>query len=417
MVEEPPRGQVLTAWALFVGWAALIYASIPFARGILQWTELHGGAGSMRWLSIALIGLAAAWAIRRILRRLRHLRWPRIALVVFVAAVFVYLAFEMMDTPAEALHFVEYGVLGLLAFRAFAMRGRDPLVYLNAALACALVSTIDEAVQWMTPGRYWDVRDLSNNSLAAALVLVAVAGGFRPAYIRLPIARESARMTAALAAVLALLLGVCAANTPVAAARLAERIPALTFLLNNEHAMSEYGYRYEEPDIGRFYSRFDADTVRAIDSARAAEVGAILHYYTVADSFTNFLRVYTPARDPFAHEAMVRLNRRNHYFGVLPKYRDEPYWYAFHVTIAWRENQILERYFSNTLAAAGQYWTHELKEALAEHVQDRRYTSPVSRHLIHRVSLPQVWLLIGVIWLGCAAVWRASGNMQKRNDS
>lgn len=394
---------------MFIGWSALIYATIPFARAMLRWTELHGGAGSLRWLSIALIGLAASWAIRRILGQLRRLPWPRIAVVILATAVFIYLAFEMMDTPAEAVHFVEYGVLGLLAFRAFAMRGRDPLVYLNAALACALVSTVDEALQWMTPGRYWDVRDLSHNALAAALMLVAIAGGFRPAYIRLPIARASARTAAALTAALAVLLGVCAANTPVAAARWAERIPALAFLLDNEHAMSEYGYRYDEPDIGRFYSRFDAETVRAIDAARAAEVGPILHHYAVVDSFTNFLRVYTPARDPFAHEAMVRLNRRNHYFGVLPKYRYEPDWYAFHVTVAWHENQILERYFSNTLAAAGQYWTDELKEALAEHVQDRRYTSPVSRHLIHRVSLRQVWLMIGVVLLGCAAVWRWAG--------
>lgn len=338
------------------------------------------------------------------------------AVVAAMTGIFLYLALEMMDTPAEAVHFIEYGLLGLLAFRAFAIRGRDPLVYLNAALVCALVSTVDEALQWMTPGRYWDIRDLGNNAAASALALAALAGGFRPPYIRLPIAPASARMAAGLAAALSVLLGVCAANTPVAAARWAERIPALAFLLDNEHAMSEYGYRYIEPDIGRFYSRFDADTLRALDAARAAEIGPILHQYATSDAFTNFLRIYTPARDPFIHEAMVRLNRRNHYFGVLPKYRFDPYWYDFHVTVAWRENQILERYFSNSLAAAGQFWTDDLKEALAEHVQDRRYTSPVSRHLIHRISLRQTWLLIGMVLLGCAAVWRWAGRRLQAAD-
>ncbi len=413
MIEAPPRGRVAIAWAWVVGWALLIYASIPVARAILNWTERNWGSGSLRWISIGLILLAAAWTLRHIYRRMRGMPWSRLGAVIALTGVFLYAALDMMETPAEAVHFVEYGVLGLLVFRALAFRARDPLVYVNAALICALVSVVDEAAQWLTPGRFWDLRDLAHNSLASVLALAALAGGFRPAYIRPPIAPSSARLAAALTAALALSLGLCAANTPAAAARWAERVPAIAFLLDNEHAMSEYGYRFDDPDIGRFYSRFDAETIRAIDRVRAEEVGPILRRYSTEDTFTNFLRRYTPARDAFAHEAMVRLNRRNHYFGVLPKYRFEPHWYAFHATVAWRENQILERYFSNTLDAAGERWTDELKEALAEHVQDRHYVSPAGKHLIHRVTLRQIWTAVLAVLAVCAVVWARARRPQR----
>jgi VanZ family protein len=417
MIEQPPRGRIAVAWAWVVAWSLLIWTSVPFARAILRWTDRHLGADALRWLSIGIIGLAACWAARRIYRRARTMPRRRIALVAVITGLFIYAALASMESPAEAVHFVEYGALGLLVFRALAFRARDPLVYLNAALICALIGVIDESLQWLTPGRYWDARDLAHNSFAAVLALAALAGGLRPPYIRPPIAQSSARVSAALTATLALLLGLCASNTPAATVRWAERFPALAFLLDKEHAMSEYGFRFDDPDIGRFYTRFDRDAVRALDAERAGEVGSIIRQYVAQDKYDDFLRYYTPTRDPFAHEAMVRLYRRNHYFGVLPKYRDEPHWYAFHVTVAWRENQILERYFSNTLEAAGQRWTDELKDALAEHVQDTPYVSPASKHLIHRVSLQQIWAAVLLALAGAAVVWARSGASKRAEGS
>jgi hypothetical protein len=405
MIDAPPRGRVTIAWAWVLAWSLIIWTTIPFARGILRWTNRHFGADSLLWLSIGIIGLAACWAARRIYQRVRNKPRRRIALVAAITGLFIVAALESMESPAESIHFVEYGALGVLVFRALAFRARDPLIYVNAALICALVGVVDEALQWMTPDRYWDARDLAHNSFAAILALAALGGAIQPAYIRLPIARSSARTAAALTASLALLLGLSSSNTPAFAARVAARYPALEFLLDKEHPMSEYGFRLEDPDIGRFYTRFDRDTARAIDAQRASQLGPIIRAYVLIDAYDNALRQFTPARDPFAREVMLRLNRRNHYFGVLPKYRDEPYWYAVHVTVAWRENQILERYFSNTLEAAGQRWTDELKEALAEHIQDTPYTSPANNHLIHRISLRQIWCAVLIAIIFAAVIW------------
>lgn len=408
MFQSPPREKEVTSWLLAVLWASVIFCTVPFARTIQHWFDVHCGGGSLRWISIAIIAAAAVFTVLRLVRRLRELPWIRVVIVLAVAAVFIFLSLKLMKTPSEAVHFIEYGLLGLLIFRAFSHRQRDILIYLNVTLAGALVSTTDEILQWLTPGRYWDPRDLEHNALAIALVQVALAAGFLPPFINRHVQRSSVRMLTALIAAQALMLGFCASNTPFAAARISDRVPALAFLLDNDHAMSEYGWRHEDPDIGRFYSRFNRDDLQWIDHKRGAEVGAILDRYSQVDTYTNFLRIYTPARDPFTHEAMVHLFRRNHYFAVLPKHRFEPEGYRIHVTVAYRENQILERYFSNTLAHAGQQWTPELKEALQPFVRtERRYTSEVSRDLIHRISERGIWLIIlGILVVDGLVYWR-----------
>jgi VanZ family protein len=407
LFQAPPRGKEALSWALVVVWTLVIYATVPFARAMQRWVAGHIGAGSVRWICIGLIVAIMLLSLWRIFHRMRRLPWPQAASLVGVASIFIYLALERMKTPSEAVHFIEYGALGLWAFRALAHRQRDPLIYLNAVLICALASTVDEMIQWITPGRYWDIRDLWHNVIAAGLIQVAVAAGFRPAFIARPIRPRSVRWAAALAAIQLLLIGLASSNTPVAAARISERLPAFSFLLDNDHAMSEYGFRHEDPDLGRFYSRFTREDLQWIDHKRGPEVGAILDHYTRVDAYTNFLRRFTPGRDAFTHEAMVHLFRRNHYLDVLPNHISKPDSYRFHATVAYRENQILERYYSNSLLHAAQWWTDPLKEALQPHINPGRYRSEVSRHLIHRISERHIWSLIGLALLAVAAIgWR-----------
>lgn len=398
MFQVPPSAGASTRWSLVALWILLIYATVPFARSIQRWSDAHWGIGSLRWLALAVIALAVCVPLAELVRKWRRLPVVRVGIVIGICALFAWAAFHLTQTPAEAVHFVEYGMLGLLVFSALARRRRDPLIYVHAVLICALVSSCDEFLQWLTPGRYWDLRDLGQNTMAAALSQLGIAAGFRPPFLERRIAPQSIRVAAALIIAQALLLGCCASNTPHAAAQLAQRFPRLAFLLDNDHAMFEYGWLHEDSDIGRFYSRFDRSELQRLDRQRGAELGPILARYVQHGGFTNFLRTYTPARDAFAHEAMVRLNRRNQYAGVLPKYRSDPAGYRYHVTVAFRENQILERYFSNTLAAAGQRWTEELTAAFQPHVmEDLRYTSEVSRHLIHGLSERSIWLLVWIV--------------------
>ncbi len=54
-----------------------------------------------------------------------------------VGGLFTCLIWSLRANPEEAFHFVQYGVLSILLFRAFSHRLRDPSIYLAAALAGA----------------------------------------------------------------------------------------------------------------------------------------------------------------------------------------------------------------------------------------------------------------------------------------
>lgn len=398
MFQAPPRERPWVSWLALLAWAGVIFCAIPFARRAQYWLASHWGVEILRWFAIAVIVVAAAIAAVYLWRRLSGQPWRNVAWLAATVGIFVYLSLEKMKTPGEAIHFLEYGFLGLLAFRAMSHYLRDGLIYICAFLLCTLVGTADEILQWLTPGRYWDVRDIGHNAVAAGLAQLTLARGMRPPFIDGFGAPRSVRWFCALAATQLVVLGLCASNTPVAVARISERIKPLAFLLQNDSPMSEYGFRHTDPDIGRFYSRFGLDDLQWLDGRRGAEAGPVLRHYLTENSYSNFLARYTPAVDPFIHEAMVHLYRRNHYHAVVWKYREDSKLYRLHATVAYRENEILEKYFPRTLAAAGERWPSGRGEELLPHLRaDRVYKSEVSKHLITEVSERQVWTIILVL--------------------
>jgi VanZ family protein len=84
----------------------------------------------------------------------------------------------------KILHAFEYGILGILLYRAFnQMTG--PLESMGLAMICVIAFGIsDEIHQWFVPGRQADVWDLVADSLGAAFLILTwiflTAGSFRP---------------------------------------------------------------------------------------------------------------------------------------------------------------------------------------------------------------------------------------------
>ncbi len=239
------------------------------------------------------------------------------------------------------------------------------------------------------------------NFLAASLVQVGIAKGFKPAIISGWPGRAGLAFLCRLATVPVVLLGTSMINTPARIAWYADRLPWLSYLKENASVMAEYGYLYRDEEIGIFRSRLSPQELKKTDQGRAGEAAKILNRFEDSATYQGFLEIYTPMTDPFLHEARVHLFSRDHHFSTAMRYKDDAKTYAEHLTVAVRENQIMENYFPNTLRHSAYFWSAD-KCALAQNhlLKNKIYESRVSRELITRVSEGEIACFFALLLIG-----------------
>jgi hypothetical protein len=364
-------------------WVALIYTTIPFVRRVQSWYDARWDKaliGDAVMIIMVLAGVGAVLGLRRLGRRLK--RGAMIWLIA-ITALYVWWAASLRTVPEEAIHLLEYGVLGSLLYRALRPQIHDFGVFIAAAMIGVFVGTVDEVIQWITPERFYDFRDIFLNSGSCALALVGVSR-VEPVPGRPSIG--STRRLLRLAVSVLLLFTVCLSMTPQRVQRLAQRFPDVTFLQSPANEMSEYGYRHEIPGVGRFKSRLTIRALEVADSTRWAEAAAIIDRYP-GHRYAEFFRDYPSHRDPFVYEVRVHMFSRDAHLTRRNEQPEGSDGFIFHATVALREHQILERHFTNTLRNSRyRLATTALDELRRQQDPDLLWTSQAGRHLITWIS-------------------------------
>ncbi|MGF1609673.1 MAG: VanZ family protein [Kiloniellales bacterium] len=387
MFERPPREREWVSWTAVVLWSCFLFAVVPFARAIQKFVSDRTDSIIFVYLVVAVVILGVMLTFAYLWRRRASVRGSYLWLAVF-GGFFIAYAIHLRAAPSEALHFIEYGVLGLLLFRALSHRLRDQGIYIAACLLGTTIGSIDEAIQWLTPGRFWGLDDIWINFVAVFLIQGSIALGIRPAIIDRRVGPRSIRASCRLGVVLLLVLGASLLNTPERIAWYSNKVPFLGFVQRNASVMLEYGYLYEDPQAGVFRSRLSPEELARSDLERGEEAGRILTQYLDPELYEAFLDVYTPVSDPFLHEARVHLFRRDRYLQrAEEEVEDDPELYRQYMTIAFRENQIMERYFSETLAASAFVWPAERRTFVESNIDPKiAYDSWVSRRLVTAIG-------------------------------
>lgn len=402
MFLQPPKERERTSWIVAAIWAASIFAVIPLARAIQNFVDERWGRELFLWVVAVYIAVFVLIALVYLLYSRESIPVGNAAWLIAIAAVFLYWTWQLRRNPEEALHFIQYGILSLLVYRALTHRIRDPSIYVVAVLICSVTGTVDEMVQWMMPRRYFDFRDIWINGGAAILVQAGLLLGIRPGIISgLPGAR-GLRMTCRLGTAQLLLFGICLSNTHERAEWYAERIPLLSFLQNNPSVMAEYGYRHIDPEIGVFFSRFSPEQLKEEDRIRGREAAEIISRWHDPRRYPEFLETYTPYVNALAHEARVRIFRRDRYRAESRARGTGDPEYAHALTVAYREYRIMEKYYPVTLNHSRYRMSESYIEYLSENqIPDFPYVSAVSAHLITRWREWQLWsaILAGVLVL------------------
>ena len=403
---EKPRGREGAAWLGAGAWVAFIYLTIPLARSIQEIVRARGGPAVFLWVTLLCFAAAAGWLVRAALRKQWSGRPIQILILAAIGGLYSWLAWSLRTNPEEAFHFVQYGVLSLLLFRALGHRLRDPSIYAAAALIGAAFGIFDELIQWVVPRRFFDYRDIGINALAVGLAQVALAAGIRPGFVRRPASPAGIQLACRAAMAVLLLLLFCISNTPGALDFYSRHWPGAAAL---DQATAEYGFRIEDPAIGVFFSRLPAEALKQLDRERGAEAAAILASTRSDSQYTRFLAETPAHRDPLAVEARIHVFRRDRHAGEA-LWRKDPGEVSYYARIARGENRILKTYFSNTLARSVFAWPEERErriEALSRGAPP--YRSAVSSQLITRFSRTQgtAVLLLLLLAAGAGERWAA----------
>jgi len=266
---------------------------------------------------VAAVMIAAILAAIVRIRTHRGLRFGAIAAAVGIAALYAIAnAGENRDSNVvELVHFLQYGVVTLLFYRAFKSTG-DASMFVLPVLAGVVVGTAEEGLQWFLPARVGEIRDLYLNLTAIGCGLLFSVASDPPRGFRMSLLPGS-RTT----------IGHWAAAA----------ILALAAFIHVVHL----GYDIRDDEIGVFESRYSLDDLRRLDAARAAE-------WRAAPPTIRPPRV--SREDQYMTEGLQHVQQRN------------KLWERGDALGAWSENRILEKYFAAVLdtpsyvSAAGHRW-------------------------------------------------------------
>lgn len=320
------------------------------------------------------IGLAVVAALARIRDR-RVVRYSAIAAAILVGTACI--SWFSTGTPevdaVERVHFVEYGLVTLLFYRAWRNRG-DLSSLILPVLAGLIVGTVEEWFQWFLPVRVGEARDVFLNLAAVACGLLFSLGLDPPGGFAPRLLPGSARLMTRLASAFVLVFAV--------------------FF----HAV-HLGVEVKADSIASFKSRYDHATLAALASDRAGrwknQPPVVLRRLSREDQYMD--------------EGLWHVRRRN------------DAWSARDFFTAWRENRILEEFFAPVLdtpsyvSKSGHRWPPE-QRADAERraaADTRPYVSDAEPRPIVTMSKPRFWGLTVVV----IALIAGAGAVTSRNSA
>jgi hypothetical protein len=364
-------------WLIAAVVSAAVVLSAPFMGQIRAALRTAFPTGFVAIVGGA-VALAIGGAIVTALVRIRDRRRARYGVI--GAALALGIGYSMAfatGTPevdvVERVHFVEYGLITFLFYRA--SRTFDDLsVLVLPVLAGLLVGTLEEWFQWFIPVRVGEARDVLLNLVAIACGLLFSVGIDPPR-------RFTNRLTAG------------------AVQRLGAASAVVLLVFASFVYVVHAGYELVDEQAGTFKSRYTRVGLEALAADREARWRT--------DPPTEFRRI--SREDQYIDEALWHVRRRN------------TAWSEGDVARAWGENLILEKYFKPMLdtptytASNLHRWPPEQRADAARRVSgfaSNAFVSDAEPYPIitwpHAVYWSVVGLLLAVVAAGTATLGRRS---------
>jgi VanZ family protein len=361
---------------LAIGVSVVLVVSAPFIGFVRSWIRTQFPGQFVRIIGAAIAVLAVA-AIGSALLRIRERRALRYgAIVAAILGAVWYSAAEATGNPdvdvVQRFHFIEYGLITYLFYRAWRPLD-DPAIVVLPILAGLLVGTADEWLQWFIPNRVGEIADVFLNGVAIGCGLLFSVGADPPARFSRRVSPGSLRRIGRLGVLVIL---------------------ALALFFHVVHL----GHDVRDQEIGVFKSRYSLEQLERLRVEKQED-------WRVHPLPLVLQRV--SREDQYMTEGVTHVQERN-----VRLTANDP-------AGAWRENQILEKYFAPVLdtpsyvSRTGHRWSPEQRADVASRAGGSAgsYVSAANPYPIY--AWPRTWFwaaalaLAAAVWWGCAR--RGSG--------
>lgn len=374
---------------------------MPFARTIQSFVSAHWGHSFFGYFVLIVVAAAFFILLSLLLFRLKIRSFTNYLWLILVTALYIYFTLKLWNVPVEAVHFLEYGLLGFFFFTALKFHIKDKSIYFIAFFCGSLVGIFDEILQWMVPLRLWDIRDVGLNALSCGLVQTALWKGIQPKVISSVIKGKSIRMISLLLGINIILLGLCLSNTPKRVSDYTKIFPKLSFL-RQEDVMNRFRHKHRDNEIGIFYSLLSLDELKMEDSENYIQNGKIIKGWKIRD-YQDFLRRFSLLNQTYIYELRAHLEIRDKNYNKAVEASNEETKKNF-FNSAFKENLILEKYFGMTLQRASCQWGMDQYNQVKSHLDqiefyldiDSFHKSPLRFGLLFSFSERQMWISIFV---------------------
>lgn len=147
-----------------------IYGTLGVVRDVTNWLRDHE---LLRLTVGALFTLTALGACVLVAKAPALRNGKTLGVLGFVGAVYAAVIWPM-ESIEEKVHFIEYGVVALLALEAMPLSWRPVARFFAAALFVTAAGWADEGLQGLLPSRYYDLRDVAFNAAAGIMALSTI---------------------------------------------------------------------------------------------------------------------------------------------------------------------------------------------------------------------------------------------------
>lgn len=154
----------------------LIYLSLPVMPGLWKRFASYTGnfADYVTAVILGLVGLVIVFYLISKRKSIRAFIW-----LITIASAYIW-GLGKLELSIEKIHFIEYGLLAHLVFRALRHHIRHKSVYLCSGMTVFCLGFLDEGIQYLLPNRVFELKDVLLNGAGGTLAVLLIALCLQP---------------------------------------------------------------------------------------------------------------------------------------------------------------------------------------------------------------------------------------------